>query len=224
MGACLGVVAVPGIVLPLAAPWSATAPAAAPLPLLLTQDNEGHHSLLQGSFLCGGVVLLSRGCPQGCHHTVPGIPDNVSELGQLPEPDGHQVHEVPWEAVKENGLEEFSSLLSRWHDGRRHHLHELCRPPVAKLRPPAGCWCTMVKHTGSKKLHQPVLQLPERVRHGEARLKTPLALSNTWWGMWMSTVLYITCRSLTRLSSMRASASQKQAAAPFSQKSGSFTL
>ena len=104
-GACLGVVAVPGVIseplmslterllalaaapaAPLDASLLATAPAMSRLPLLLAEDGESCHCPLQGRLLRRTAVLLSVGRPHRSHHRllgVPGVPNDIGELGQL---------------------------------------------------------------------------------------------------------------------------------------------
>ena len=73
------------------------------------------------------------------------------------------------------------------------------------LWPPSSTPHKMLVHCssslGGEKLHQPVLQLLEGVRRHVGQTQDPLALSSTWWEKWSITVLYITRRSFTRLSS-----------------------
>ena len=128
---------------PLAAPGMSSTLALAAMPLFLVVDGEGRYSSLQSCLLSQGGLLLQCGRLDGRHHRligVSGFPDDVSKLGQLPhlqlvELDGHQILEVPWEAVEEDRLEEMADWLIR-RQGPHHHLQELRGSPAAQLCSP----------------------------------------------------------------------------------------
>ena len=89
---------------PLAASGTSSTPALAAVPLLLCMDGEGSHGSVQSCLLTHASLLLKYSWLHGRHHRllgVPAVPDDVSELGELPhlqlvELDSHQVLEVPW--------------------------------------------------------------------------------------------------------------------------------